>query len=91
MSIALGRMKPFRARSMLFGLVGSVVAGLGVALPTTWADWRLNPAGIFRSESGGTDWSIVLETALSWFVPVAIPVFLVVAGIHHWLSNRHES
>jgi hypothetical protein len=40
-------------------------------------DWRLNPAGLFH-DATGTDWGVVLETAMSWFLPVtavATPLF----------------
>jgi hypothetical protein len=46
----------------------------------TFLDWRENPAGLFHDQSG-TDWRVVLETAVSWFVPVALvtifPAFIV--------------
>lgn len=45
-------------------------AGVAVASTMTLLEWRLNPGGIFHL-GDKTDWAIVQETALSWFVPVA--------------------
>lgn len=51
-------------------LAAGIVAGVLVALAMTGNDWRLNPGGVFH-DAEGTDWRIVGETALSWFLPVA--------------------
>ena len=54
----------------------SVLAGTIAASAITFLDWRLNPGGIFR-DTQGTDWTVVAETALSWYWPVTVLVFLV--------------
>ena len=58
-----------------------------VAIPMTIADWRLNPSGVFRNEQG-THWSVVAETALSWFWPVAILGFVASVATHVLIKRR---
>ncbi len=73
-------------QSWIFGgLVGTSV-GLIVALGMSYMDWRTNPQGIFHDELG-TNWDIVLETAVSWFVPVALVTFVLSVAIHSWLTR----
>ena len=61
------------------GLVLGIVASAVLAMVMTYADWRLNPGDIFRSDTG-TNWVIVRETLISWFVPtVPAAVILSVA------------
>lgn len=79
-----------RARSWYLGVLFALLAGLLVAIPMTVSDWRLNPAGIFHDEQG-TDWTIVAETAFSWFWPVALLVLVLTVIIHSWITRgRHE-
>jgi len=68
-------------RSWLYAIVAGLSAGLLVSIPMTLQDWRLNPSSLFHSEQG-TNWSIVFETASSWFSPVALPVFAMTLVIH---------
>ncbi len=56
---------------VLKGLGTGLAAGAIVSLTMTVLDWRLNPDGIFHNTQG-TDWSVVAETAFSWFVPVSV-------------------
>lgn len=58
-------------RALGIGVLGGAGAGLAVAAVMTFLDWRLNPAGIFH-DAGGTRWDIVLETAWTWFWPIAL-------------------
>lgn len=72
----------------------AVAAGTAtsVAAVMTWLDWRLNPAGIFRS-ADGTHWRFVAETFASWFVPVlcvAGAAALVVLLLHRWWTGRRR-
>ena len=62
---------------MLVVAIG-IVIGLIVATIMTTLDWRLNPSGIFHNTQG-TNWSIVRETAFSWFLPVASTTSLIAA------------
>ena len=55
------------------GLVASAV----LAIVMTYADWRLNPGGIFHGDYG-TNWIIVWNTLVSWFVPT-VPVAVILA------------
>ena len=61
--------------------------GLIVASWMTMLDWRLNPGGIFRGAEG-TNWSIVIETGLSWFVPVAVAATALVLILQMILRRR---
>ncbi len=70
---------------LLGGLVGTLV-GLIVALAMSYVDWQHNPQGIFHDELG-TNWDMVLETAVSWFVPVALITFVLSVAIHSWFSR----
>lgn len=60
-------------RPLGIGLLVGIIAGLAVAAVMTFFDWRLNPEGIFH-DTGGIHWDIVVETAWSWFWPVALAV-----------------
>ncbi len=84
-------MKALRQKSWIIGGSVAAVVGIAVAIFFTVADWKQNPGGIFQSESG-THWGVVLETALSWFLPVAVIVFVLVTAIHYLLAPRdtHE-
>lgn len=69
----------------MMGITIALLVALIVACVMTFMDWRLNPAGIFRTEAG-TDWARVAETATSWFLPTALIVGLVTLPISLWLS-----
>jgi hypothetical protein len=56
----------------------------------TIANWRLNPSGIFHDEQG-TDWTIVAETALSWFWPVALVTLVTTVIVHSWVSRNRSN
>ena len=66
------------ARSLRFGALAGLSVGALVAAVMTFLDWWQNPSGIFH-DGQGTRWGIVLETAVSWFWPVAISAFVVAA------------
>lgn len=68
--------------------VGTGIA-LGGVVATVMAivDWRLNPGGIFH-DSQGTNWEVVAETALSWFLPVASASCIVAAFLLFLLHRR---
>ena len=59
-----------RQAAWVEALALGTASGLIVAASATWRDWRLNPGGIFHG-ADGTDWSVVAETAWTWFWPVA--------------------
>ena len=65
--------------------VGALV-GVVVAAVMTFLDWRLNPGGIFH-DTQGTDWGIVLETAVSWFGPVFVVVTVLALLLATWQSR----
>ena len=66
-------------------LTKAMFAALSLAFLTasvaTYLDWSENPGGIFR-DSTGTNWAVVWETAISWFVPVLL---IVVVAQTVWL------
>lgn len=70
-------------------LTKAMFAAPGLAFLTasvaTYLDWSENPGGIFR-DSTGTNWAVVWETAISWFVPVLLIV--AVAQTVWLLSTR---
>ena len=59
-----------RLKHWILGVVFGVTAGFLTGAFYAYSDWELNPGGIFRNEHG-TDWSIVMDTVTSWWVPVA--------------------
>ena len=61
--------------------------GLIVALVMSYLDWQHNPEGIFHNEIG-TNWDIVLDTAASWFVPVALVSSVLSIAVLTWFSRR---
>jgi len=85
------QVKPLQSRSWITGGSVAVVVGIAVAIYFSFADWKLNPGGIFHDDSG-THWGIVLETAFSWFLPVALVAFVLATAVHHLLAPRdtHE-
>jgi hypothetical protein len=78
--------KAMRVRSWLIGVIIGVVTGLIVAVPMTIRDWRLNPSNLFHNEQG-TDWAVVIDTALSWFWPVGLAALITTVIVHSWLSR----
>lgn len=64
---------------------GTLVAILAAAIPTA-LDWYRNWSGLFRNDSG-TNWSIVFETWLSWFWPLAL-VAIPCAVVAHMIMRR---
>ena len=74
-------------RSWIFGFLIGIAVGLIVALVMSYLDWQHNPQGIFHNELG-TNWAIVLETAVSWFVPVALVSSVLSIAILTWCSRR---
>ena len=42
--------------------------GLVIASVMTFQDWRLNPGGLFRANNQ-TQWNVVWDTWISWFLP----------------------
>jgi len=83
-------MKPMSARSWAIGGGTGIAVGFVVALTMTFADWRVNPSGIFHGDSG-TNWGVTMETALSWFLPVAFSAFVMATAAHYWFSGRWRS
>lgn len=78
------------AYSIASGIVIALLIGLIVALVMTFLDWRLNPGGIFRGDTG-TDWARVAETAGSWFYPIAAAagaVLVPVLLLFRFVTNR---
>ena len=84
------RGKVWLRQSVGYGLLIGSCTGLVAAAWMTWRDWRLNPGGLFHSPPG-THWGTVLETAWSWFWPIALLAFvaaLVVAMLRRAMSRN---
>ena len=76
-----------RPKHWITGLaLGAAMACL-VAAAMTFADWQINPAGIFRGPDG-TNWGIVWDTWISWFLPV-FPIVAAVALVVVWYTSRY--
>lgn len=69
----------------LFGPAAGLVFSLLVTAVFTTMDWVRNFGGIFRDPSG-TNWAIVYETAISWFVPSLI-YMTIVASLGHLMVS----
>lgn len=69
----------------LFGPVSGIACAVLTTALFTAMDWARNSGGIFR-DSSGTDWSIVYDTAASWFVPTLVYV-TILAGLGHLVAG----
>ena len=69
------------------GLGIGAAVGLFVASAATFMDWHLNAGGIFH-DAEHTDWAVVWETAVSWFVPVAATVAVLALLVFYVVSRR---
>ena len=76
-------------RSWTVGALVAAALAFLVAAPMTAADWRVNPSGIFHGPRG-TNWDVVLETALSWFLPLFLVSWAVATAVHAWLSRAPD-
>ena len=76
-----------RRRDLAVACAAGAGAGLVVAAWMTLLDWRLNPGGIFR-DAQGTNWSIVIETGWSWFLPVTVAVTAFVLVVLFVIRRR---
>ncbi len=65
-----------------------VTVGFVVASVMSFLDWRLNPNGIFHSGLG-TNWRFVLDTWISWFIPVCVLGSAVSIPAFSWWSKRN--
>ena len=74
-------------RSLVRVAAAGAATGLVVAAWMTLLDWRLNPGGIFRG-THGTNWSIVIETGWSWFLPVTIVATAIVLVVLFLVGRR---
>lgn len=75
-----------RNRFWFFGLVvGAAVSFVVSLIMVTW-EWLENPGGIFRNEDG-TNWTFILDTAVSWFVPTFVYPAIIASVIRlAWLA-----
>ena len=77
-----------KTRVWLSGLALGLLASAVLASVMTYAVWRLYPGGIFWNEQG-TDWAVVGETLVSWFVPtIPAAVILSVAVLYLVLPKK---
>ena len=59
----------FRGEFWLRSFAWGAAIAIAVAMVAAFLDWRANPAALFHDESG-TNWRILGETWLSWFLPL---------------------
>jgi len=69
-------------------LLDGVAVGLAVAVIMTYLDWRTNPGGIFLNVDG-TNWRVVMETALSWFIPTAA-IVSALSALRLFIKSRRK-
>lgn len=69
-------------------ITGLAVSSAVTLFVVTW-EWLENPGGIFRGHAG-TNWGFVLDTAISWFVPVLLTVVAFVSTLQlaWWLVRK---
>lgn len=74
-------------RDWIVTIVIGFAVGVTVASIMAFFDWRLNPGRIFHSDNG-TDWHIVWQTWISWFIPVCVGAFVIVVPLACWFARR---
>jgi len=79
-----------KAKYLFLALLFGAVVGLAVAAVMTFLDWRLNPSGIFHGAEG-TNWTFVIDTALSWFGPIFVLASVLALPVAIWRSRRKRS
>jgi allophanate hydrolase subunit 1 len=57
--------------ALLISLAGAILIAAGV---TAW-EWLENPSGIYH-DATTTQWQIVYDTAISWFMPTSAYLFI---------------
>ncbi len=73
-------------RSVFLGLIVGTLLALSITIGFTTWDWIENPGGIFRGDQG-TNWKIVFETALSWFLPCVL-LLVPIIGLANFAYQR---
>lgn len=75
------KIKAITKNFWLFGPVSGIVSAVLITIIFTALDWVRNYGEVFRDQSG-TNWSIVYETAVSWFLPT-LGYITVIATLGH--------
>ena len=65
-----------RTRFWVFGVAAGALVSTAVTLIIVTWEWLENPGGVFRNEST-TNWPFIVDTAISWFVPLFIYTAIV--------------
>jgi hypothetical protein len=89
----MARQEQSPARTLMVGVMLGITLAAAVALFVTVWEWVENPGGIFRDASG-TNWAFIYDTAVSWFVPVALWASPVLASVRcglWYLARRREA
>jgi H+/Cl- antiporter ClcA len=84
----MGFSREFWLRTFAYG-AGIAIA---IALVAAFLDWRANPAGLFHDQDG-TNWPILGETWLSWFLPLlpaTCGLSALLLGIHGYWRGRKD-
>ena len=74
-------MHRIRSHFIFFGLASGAVIAIPLTLIMCVWEWIENPGGIFHGP-GGTNWSFVFDTAMSWFVPTFLYVAVIASVLH---------
>ena len=77
-------------RLWIRGALIGLVVGAAVGLVMTVIDYVRNPAGIFHDEAG-VHWNHVVETWISWSVPVALIAIVVSVVVAFWIARASSS
>ena len=72
--------------ALRYGLFIAVLMSACLGSVASVIDWRANPGGIFRDETG-TYWGVVADTFLSWFMPAFWFCFLLAVPVV-WIWRR---
>lgn len=68
------------------GLLVGVAIGVIVGLLMTLVGWQDNPSGVYQNEHA-IQWGNLIDTWLSWFIPVAGLTTVLSVAVLVWLSR----
>lgn len=77
---------------MFKALIITLLLAFAIASVATFRDWYRNPSQLFHDHTG-THWSILIDTFVSWFWPLALLAILVTLAISvlKRIANKKDS